>query len=73
MNELVTRLKKLKSLKRWDVIAHQARNTIYLLYPKKDRALATPYAQAIRKELSYYNLIPPGIRIRSAALGTTFD
>lgn len=73
MNELVKRLKKLKSLKQWDIVAHQARNTIYLLYPKKDRALATPYAQAVRRELGYYNIIPQGIRIRSAAIGTTFD
>ena len=73
MDELVKQLKKLKSLKKWTIVANHPRNTIYLLYPKKDRELATPYAQAVRRELANYELIPPGIRIRSAALGTTFN
>ena len=73
MNDIAHKLNKLKSLKHWNVYSHSARNTIYLLYPKRDRHLATPYAQAVRKELGFYGLLPDGIRIRSAAIGTNFD
>ena len=70
IEQIAVRLQKLKQLKKWKIYPHIERNTIYLLYPKKDRDLATPFAKGVRQLLTYYGALPDGIRIRSASQQT---